>query len=220
MNWKGKEDKHSWEEKYYKVEEHPYPDHIPDQAVFLIIGSFPSHQKNANFKFFYGGKGNRFWPLLSKVFEDDFLYQDGEEAVLERKALLDKHRIGITDMITKCYRYQARSGDENLYPIRLKAILQLLDEHKSIKRIIFTGRLHIIGPLGLFRTYLHQHDKVLGKMRTSALDNLEGEYHHNGRLIEIMVPYSPSKRFSEDERLNFAYLLERYQKCFENNFNN
>jgi G:T/U-mismatch repair DNA glycosylase len=218
MTWKTNKEEHSWAEKYYQVEDHPYPNYIPEKTIFLVVGSFPSHRKNAAFNFFYGARGNRFWPLLAEVFNRPLVHDEGEPAKEERENLLKDHNIGITDMLSKCYRYKGRSGDDNLYPINFKAMLPLLDAHKSIRRIIFTGRLHIIGPLGLFRTYLHQQGKTLGDLARNQLDTLTGSYDHDGRKVEIMVPMSPSRRFSEDERINYQYLLQRYRPCFERNF--
>lgn len=41
------------------VKEHPFKDYIPINCKYLIIGSFPTHQKNyeTTFQFYYAGEG-------------------------------------------------------------------------------------------------------------------------------------------------------------------
>lgn len=202
-----------WLGRDYKVEDqHPYPDLLPKDLEILIVGSFPSKAPKY-FNFFYGSKFNQFWPIISGVYRHGFQHKTGDAAAKERADFLRAKHIGLTDMLTKCYRYKDRSGDESLFPISYKNILALLDEHKSIKRLVFTGRQYIMGPLGLFITVLYQHDLEPEEFSKDELKNLVGVFYYGDREIEIMVPYSPSARFAKRADYDFQHMIKMYRKC-------
>lgn len=203
---------HSWDPKHYKVVDHPYPDYIPEKAKTLVIGTLPSHERNAQFEFFYGGEDNRFWPVLSVVFNFPFKKIKGQAAVDERTKLLDTFGIGITDMVLKAYRYKGKSTDEHVYPILLKDIFKLLDTYPGINRLVFTSRTYIIGAFGLFITYLHQRGIELEELETDRSGVKEGQILYKDRVIEIKVPYSPSQRVKVD----FDVLVKMYTKSLRN----
>lgn len=73
---------------------------------------------------------------MEQVFSTTLKCYKGESAIEERKKLLDVNFVGITDMITMCYRINDSSPDHNIYPIKLNDILAILDEHPSIETII------------------------------------------------------------------------------------
>lgn len=202
-----------WMGRYYSVEKgHPYPDLLPLGMKILIIGSFPSKARKY-FEDFYGSRRNQFWPIISSVFRHEFVHKTGSPAAEERRRFLATQLIGLTDMLTACYRYNNLSGDESLFPISWKDILTILDKHPTITRLVFTGRQYITGPLGLFITYLHQLDKEIENLASNRLKNLIGMFYHNSRTIEIMVPYSPSARLAEKPDYDFEHMEKMYREC-------
>ena len=48
---------------------HPIPPFFSEDSRILILGSFPS-VKSREMAFFYGHPQNRFWKVLSRVFQD------------------------------------------------------------------------------------------------------------------------------------------------------
>lgn len=183
----------SWSRKnVYEIESHPFEPCIPTNAQFLIIGTFPTHRNNLLFPFFYSGKDNSFWNIMEQVFNCTFKNDSGEKAVIERQLFLASKKIGITDMLKMCYRKNCCSTDENLFPIILNDIFSLLDEHKSVRRLVLTSRTEIHGALGLLKTYFLQKGIILDEPVKTRDKMLEGRFNHNGREIEILVPYSPS----------------------------
>lgn len=199
----------------FTIEDHPFETFIPENARFLIIGSFPTHKRNykSTFQFFYAGTGNMFWPVIGKVFRKTFEHSEGDNAVSERKEFLKERRIGITDMLLKCYRHQGRSQDHHLSPIKFNDIFSLLEQHKGIETIIFTGRQKIIGPLGLFETYCYQRDVNPPVLRRTTEKILEGSFTWKGKDFEILVPYSTSRTMIEEERTNETELVSMYSTC-------
>lgn len=177
----------------FNLEKHPFDDFILNSTERLIIGSFPTHRKNRMFEFYYGSQSNHFWPIISEVFKTRFDYISGNSAIEERKQFAKAYKIGFTDMLECCYRMNESSGDENLYPVKWKDIIEILEKHQSIKSLIFTSRTEAIGALGLFKTLLFQKG-----MKIPIFEKfegvLEGNFELNNRNIEIIVPYSPSNR--------------------------
>ncbi len=197
----------------YEVEEHPFESYVPDNAKFLIIGTFPTNKINFRFDFFYSSKDNSFWNILEKIFNQKFQHNSGDKAVEERKVFLKSMGIGISDMHEKCYRKNGYSTDESLFPIILKDIFAILDNYPSIKRIVLTSRTEVFGALGLLKTYFLQKGLKLEDPYKRKDKVLEGSFIYNKRKIEILVPYSPSPRLIEKGTTSMEELVKMYRQC-------
>ena len=75
---------------------HPIPPTWDQTSRILILGSFPS-VKSREMAYFYGHPQNRFWRVLSLLFDEPF-----PETVEERRSLLLCHRIAAWDVIASC----------------------------------------------------------------------------------------------------------------------
>lgn len=75
----------------------------PDSKV-LILGSFPS-PKSRETGFYYGHPQNRFWNVLSNVFE-----QETPQTVEEKKSFLAAHQIALWDVLASC---RIRGADDS-----------------------------------------------------------------------------------------------------------
>lgn len=203
----------SWNKDSYVIESHPFETFIPPYAEYLIVGTFPTFKDNFRFKFFYSGKDNLFWKIIESVFKHNFNYSEGEKAVEERKTFLIEKRIGITDMHVKCYRKNQFSTDESLFPIILNDVFSLLDKNSSIKRLVLTSRTDVFGALGLLKTYLLQNNLELVQLEKRKDKILQGNFKISNRVIEIMVPYSPSPRLIENGRTTLDELVSMYKLC-------
>lgn len=76
---------------------HPFPPTWDEQSEILILGSFPS-VKSREMAFYYGHPQNRFWHLMTAVFEDEF-----PKTAEERRAFLLRHHIALWDVIASCH---------------------------------------------------------------------------------------------------------------------
>ena len=75
---------------------HPIPPTWNGESEILILGSFPS-VKSREMAYFYGHPQNRFWKVMSVLFEEDI------PATAEgRRAFLLCHRIAAWDVIAAC----------------------------------------------------------------------------------------------------------------------
>jgi G:T/U-mismatch repair DNA glycosylase len=197
----------------YEIESHPFKIFVAPDTKFLVIGTFPTYKDNYKdtYDFFYAGAKNSFWKIIEQVFNQTFRYNKGNKAIEERQALLREKKIGLTDMHQKCYRKNQMSGDEYLFPIETLNIFSLLDQYTSIESLILTSRTDAIGALGLLKTYFLQNGLELEEMKRRNDKILEGNFNHNGKNINIFVPYSPSSRVTA----NFDEVVKMYSICLK-----
>lgn len=110
---------------------HPIESIYDKSSKILILGSFPS-VKSREEGFFYGHKQNRFWKVVSGVFEEE---EPG--TIEEKKALLIKNRIAVWDVIQSCdIEGSSDSSITNVVPNDLSVILNSAD----IKAIYVNGK--------------------------------------------------------------------------------
>ena len=75
---------------------HPIPPVYNNRSTVLILGSFPSVRSREQ-GFFYGHPQNRFWKVISAVFNESV-----PSTVEEKTALLLRHRIALWDVVSSC----------------------------------------------------------------------------------------------------------------------
>ena len=75
---------------------HTIPPIYDKDSRILILGSFPS-VRSREVGFYYGHPQNRFWRILSALFEEEL--PEGNEA---RRAFLLRHHIALWDVIASC----------------------------------------------------------------------------------------------------------------------
>lgn len=112
-------------------------------SKILILGSFPSVKSREN-GFFYGHPQNRFWKILSALFED-CLPQTNDG----KRAFLLKHRIALWDVIASCeIRGSSDQSIKNAVPNDLSVILK----EANIQHIFTNGGT----ATRLYRQYLEK----------------------------------------------------------------
>jgi len=104
---------------------------INDDSEVLILGSFPS-VKTREVGFYYGHPQNRFYKVLSNVFNEPL-----PTSIEQKKEILAKHHIALYDVIYSCDISNSEdSSIRNVTPINIK---ELLDKFPNINRIIVNG---------------------------------------------------------------------------------
>ena len=110
---------------------HPFPPLYHSDSNILILGSFPS-VKSREQLFFYGHPQNRFWKVLSLVFNDIL-----PQTIPEKKAFLQKHKIALWDVIQSCeITGSADSSIKNVTANDLSLILQ----NSCVSKIFVNGK--------------------------------------------------------------------------------
>lgn len=88
------------------------------QSKILILGSFPSVKSREN-KFYYGHPQNRFWKVLSNIYEDEL-----PVSIEDKKNFLTRHHIALWDVIESCdIKGSSDASITNVIPVDIKRLL-------------------------------------------------------------------------------------------------
>lgn len=110
---------------------HPFPPLFDKNSETLILGSFPS-VKSREQNFFYGHPQNRFWKVLSTIYNCKL-----PETIPEKKEFLYSHHIALWDVIASCeITGSSDSSIKNVCANDLSVILNSAD----IKKIFTNGK--------------------------------------------------------------------------------
>ncbi|MDR0768536.1 MAG: hypothetical protein LBE71_01315, partial [Dysgonamonadaceae bacterium] len=133
---------------------HPWNWYIPIEAKSIIIGTFPPTLRNWSYDFFYPNKNNYFWKIMSKIVGKPLQYFSGEEAIEERKDILNQLKTGVSDMGKIIRRTAGSSSDKNLEIIEYMNIFGILEDNPFLRKIIFTSSAGKSSAIGWFKSYL------------------------------------------------------------------
>ena len=110
---------------------HPIPPVFDKDSGILILGSFPS-VKSRETGFFYGHPQNRFWKVVSEVYNEEL-----PVTVPEKRAFLLRCHIAVWDVIHSCeITGSSDASIKNAVPNDLDIILNSAD----IKAIYVNGK--------------------------------------------------------------------------------
>jgi len=112
--------------------EHPFQPLVFKDSKVLILGSFPSID-SFDKSFYYAHPRNQFWKILSALSSYPINNRD------QKIWLLKESKYALWDMVKNCTR--DNSLDSSLEEIEVNNIAEFLEEHPSIKKVAFTGRL-------------------------------------------------------------------------------
>ncbi|HIU87538.1 MAG TPA: DNA-deoxyinosine glycosylase [Candidatus Avilachnospira avistercoris] len=102
-----------------------------EESRILILGSLPS-PKSRETGFYYGHPKNRFWRVISTVFEEPL-----PETIEQKRELILRHRLALWDVIESCLIKGA--SDSSIKEPVANDIPKLL-ERTGISHIVTTGR--------------------------------------------------------------------------------
>ena len=109
---------------------HPIPPLYDENSRILILGSFPS-VKSREAMFFYGHPQNRFWRLISRLFDESV-----PTTIEEKKQLALSHHIALWDTIYSCTI--TGSSDSSIRDVIPNDLSVILDNSK-VERIFCNG---------------------------------------------------------------------------------
>ena len=110
---------------------HSFPIFINSNSKILILGSFPS-VKSRELDFYYMHKQNRFYKILSILFNEDFYNVD----INKKKELLNKYNIALYDVIESCEI--ENSNDETIKNVEPSNIKEYIKD-TNVKHIFING---------------------------------------------------------------------------------
>ncbi len=111
--------------------DHPFPPLYNENSRILILGSFPS-VKSREQMFFYGHPQNRFWKVISSVFECN-----EPVTIEEKKRFLHENGIALWDVIASCDI--TGSSDSSIKNVKANDITRILKE-ADIRQIFVNGK--------------------------------------------------------------------------------
>ncbi|CAM3715135.1 hypothetical protein FSS13T_26170 [Flavobacterium saliperosum S13] len=123
------------------IEQHPNWFHDFHPMHSLILGSFPPHQSKHAFPFYYPNKQNRFWKVASLISEMplEVPLTDKEQAVEERKRIMEKLKVGIHDVGLEIKRSNNSSLDSNITILKYQDIRKIVANHPELRQIVLLG---------------------------------------------------------------------------------
>ena len=174
-----------------QIETHAFEPFFPPKATTLILGTFPTHNKNWRFNFYYPGRSNFFWRLLGDVYGYTFQHKTGDEAVEERKSFCIKHGIALSDTILSCRRLVSTSSkDSDLEICEPMPIVDMLLQHPKVNTVILDSSSGKVSAHYLF--YQHLEANHVSYMVAKTKPPIHGNFNLDGRLINVYTLYSPS----------------------------
>lgn len=109
---------------------HPFPPLYNEDSRVLVLGSFPS-VKSREAQFFYHHPQNRFWRVISMIFNEPV-----PATIEEKRSLLLGNRIAVWDVIQSCEI--VGSSDSSIRNVIANDLSPIL-ENASIGQIICNG---------------------------------------------------------------------------------
>lgn len=110
---------------------HPFPPFVKNDSKILILGSFPS-VKSRNVNFFYGHPQNRFWKVISYIYD----YPE-PKTIEDKKILLNKSHIALWDVLHSCeIKGSSDISIKNPVPNNLDLIFNIA----QIRKIYLNGK--------------------------------------------------------------------------------
>jgi G:T/U-mismatch repair DNA glycosylase len=179
--------------------------YTPAGATALLVGTFPSvlireafnRLRPTDTDFFYGSIDNNFWQDMGAIFNRTFRFDQTEEAVQQRKALLDELSLALSDAIYAC-QTAGSAMDTALQHIELNEyLIHTLDTTPSITTIYFTSSSGKVNAESLTLRLLKERGRSSQmkitqqtgpRKRAFVFTDSEGRQ----RLINTITLYSPS----------------------------
>lgn len=112
--------------------QHPFAPLMSETSRILILGSFPSVKSREN-QFYYGHPQNRFWRMLSGVFDAPLPC-----TIEEKTALVLMNHLALWDSIASCTI--TGSSDASVRDV-VPTDIRLVIDHAPIERVLCNGTL-------------------------------------------------------------------------------
>lgn len=126
------------------VESHPLEPFLPENAVLLMLGSFPPQRKRWSMDFFYPNLQNDMWRIFGLIFFGDkeyFLCPDrksfDKELIVE---FLRKKGVALYDTASSVRRLQDNASDKFLEIVEPTDVGLLLQQLPHCRAIVTTGQ--------------------------------------------------------------------------------
>lgn len=110
---------------------HPIPPVYNSESNILVLGSFPS-VKSRESGFYYGNRNNRFWKVLSDIYEEKLPL-----TIEEKKVFLLRNQIALWDVIESCEIHG--SSDATISNVTVNDIEKIV-KGSAVSLIVLNGK--------------------------------------------------------------------------------
>lgn len=194
-------------EQPINIEIHPNWYHpIPTMKV-LILGSFPPHQHKHDYSFYYPNKQNNFWKILAAIHQTDLIHFKGDEAVRERKQLMEQMKIGVQNLGRKIERIGLSARDTDIEIVEFQDVLSIIRKHKELKRILISGYSAENSTFKAFITYLD-----LNTIKHTLPEKIKPGYSFSVFIDDRIIDCTITNSTSTAARIKFETLVEQFKK--------
>ena len=182
---------------------HPFEPFVSKNTKTLILGTFPGkdftdpNKENDKEDWYYGNKCNEFWELIEYALD---CKENSLRKIKEKKEVLKKHNIGITDIVKKAKRKEDNNSDENLEVMETNDLNSLLDKYKDIDTIVLTSK--DMYTKFFKKYYVKTNDAILKQDKNNKPETYEEKgkkiniyyYTFKGRPIRVVPLHSPARK--------------------------
>ena len=214
---------------------HPYSPYILPDTERLIVGTLPPPRfttgalNEEDVDFCYGSSNGLLWKVWDRIYDLNLVYENSQHAIVQRKAFLQREKIGVCDIVGAAYRDKIDASDLGMQRVELRDLLGILEQHPKVSTLIFTGGNSKNGPEYFFRQLLKK-----AKLTLVCLDDQVPRKHQlewAGRVITTYSLTAPSgtanraigsmDRYKKNKAQNPKYTtmdfrVEQYSRVFLN----
>ena len=175
---------------------HPYSPFILPDTERLIVGTLPPPRfttgelNEEDVDFCYGSSNGLLWKVWDRIYDLNLVYENTQQAIAQRKAFLQREKIGVCDIVGAAYRDKIDASDLGMQRVELRDLLSILKKYPKISTLIFTGGNSKNGPEYFFRQLLKK-----AKLPLVCLDDQVPRKHQlewGGRVITTYSLTAPS----------------------------
>ena len=200
---------------------HPFEPFVSKNTKTLILGTFPGkdftdpNKENDKEDWYYGNKRNEFWELIEYALgcKGNSLKKMTRD---EKKEVLKKHNIGITDIVKKAIRTENNNSDENLEVMETNDLNSILDKYKGIDTIVLTSK--DMYTKFFKKYYVKTNDAILKQDKNKEQKTHEEQgkkiniyyYTFKGRPIRVVPLHTPARKNVANVSIDIKKALYKY----------
>ena len=198
---------------------HPFEPFVSKNTKTLILGTFPGkdftdpNKENDKEDWYYGNKCNEFWELIEYALD---CKENSLRKIKEKKEVLKKHNIGITDIIKKAKRKADNNSDKNLEVMETNDLNSLLDKYKDIDTIVLTSK--DMYTKFFKKYYVKTNDAILKQDKNKEQKTHEEQgkkiniyyYTFKGRPIRVVPLHTPARKNVANISIDIKKALYKY----------
>jgi G:T/U-mismatch repair DNA glycosylase len=194
----------------FQIERHPQWYYEPGKMEYLILGSFPPHPSRWSFPFYYPNKINYFWKILAAIAGRPLQYFTGEEAVSERKEIMNALGCGVQNMGKTICRRGNSAKDTDIVILEYHPVLRIIERHPELHTVILAGYSAAHSTYNSFMRYLKLNG-IAASPPAKACAGAEFRILLGTREIRCVITNSTSPA----SFLKLGFLISQYSRIFK-----